>query len=226
MISASTSEALESECLRVDLMELTSNPALAQTCAGTSAPCTTPAAFHRAAFRWKPDGAHDAGGRLGPQGDVVLALIDEAEHLAFFDDIGEIADGTLGTTASARSPEHRKFFVAVAREHLARNAFQVCCHAEICAGNTCMRAQGLDDLGQDRSNQPVQVAFARPIKAAAPCSRRNTPSDAGFEPRAMSPAPGELRRPMATARLLISSCIAARITQIHVRIGASPEQGS
>ncbi len=38
--------------------------------------------------------AHDAGGRFGAQRDVVLALIDEAEHL-LLDDIREIADRAL-----------------------------------------------------------------------------------------------------------------------------------
>ena len=67
--------------------------------------------------------AHDAGGRFGPQRDVILALIDEAEHL-LLDDVGEIADRAL-EQLRLLDDGYAKLLVAVAREHFARDALQV-----------------------------------------------------------------------------------------------------
>src|SRR5258708_12191510 len=68
------------------------------------------------------DGTDDAGGRFGPQRDVVLALIDEAEHL-LLDDVGKVADRTL---EQLRLLDHgnAELFVTVTREDLSHHAPQ------------------------------------------------------------------------------------------------------
>src|SRR5260370_42243634 len=62
----------------------------------------------------RDDCADDAGGRFGAQRDLILTLIDEAEHL-FLDDIGKVADRALG---QLRLLDHRnpKLFLTVTRQ--------------------------------------------------------------------------------------------------------------
>src|SRR6202044_4182834 len=68
------------------------------------------------------DRANDAGGGFRTQGDVILALIDEAEHL-LLDDIGKIADQAL---EQLRLLDHgdAEFLVTVCREYLSRDALE------------------------------------------------------------------------------------------------------
>src|ERR1700736_5743810 len=68
-------------------------------------------------------GPHDARGGLRAQCDVIFTLVDEAEHF-LFDDIGEIADGTI-EQLSLLDDRYAKFFVPVTREYFARDAFQM-----------------------------------------------------------------------------------------------------
>ena len=97
---------------------------------GAHAPDSQPA------FAQQPVGdhrAHDACGRLGPQGDVILALVDEAEHF-LLDDVGKIADRAL-EQLRLLDDGHAEFLVPVAGEYLPRDALQIC-QAAACAGNT------------------------------------------------------------------------------------------
>jgi hypothetical protein len=107
------------------------------------------------------DCAHDAGGCLRPQGDVIFALIDEAEHL-LLDDVREIADRAL---EQLRLLDHRhaKFFVAVTCENLARHAFQVLPGRDLRGQHIVHAAQGLDDLAQELS--PISRADAGCVAA-------------------------------------------------------------
>ena len=83
----------EAKRLRVDLMELAVAPRLrpfAPEHRSHAPHPQTPIAQHAV----RDDRAHDARSRFGAQCNVVLALIDEAEHL-LLDDIREIADRAL-----------------------------------------------------------------------------------------------------------------------------------
>ena len=83
----------ESERFGIDLMKLPKASRLR-----TLAPEHRSHAPHpQASLAQQPvgnDRAHDAGGRLGAQRDLILALIDETEHF-LFDDVGKIADRAL-----------------------------------------------------------------------------------------------------------------------------------
>src|SRR5216684_351352 len=162
----------ESECLRVDLMELAVAPRLRPFAPEhrTHAPdAEAPLAQHSV----RNDGTDDAGRRFGPQGDVVLALIDEAEHL-LLDDVGKVADRTL---EQLRLLDHgnAELFVTVTREDFSRDAFQVLPGRDLRGQHIVYAAEGLDNLGQEPS----------------PISR----TDARRElPRRASPRPAWLRR--------------------------------
>ena len=98
--------------------------------------------------------ARDARGRLGPQGDVILALIDEAEHL-LLDDIGEVADRAL-EQLRLLDDGYAEFLVAVAREHFARDALQVLPGRDLRGQHVVNAAQGLDDLAQGKLRSAVR----------------------------------------------------------------------
>src|SRR3984957_6408098 len=114
--------SLESECFCVDLMKLAVAPRLRPFAPEhrTHAPHPQAALAQHAV---RDDCPYDAGGRFGAQRDVILALIDEAEHL-LLDDIGKIADRAL---EQLRLLDHRdaEFLVTVSGKYLSRDALQV-----------------------------------------------------------------------------------------------------
>ena len=67
-------------------------------------------------------GARHPGGRLGPQRDLIPALVGEAEHL-LLDDVGEIADRAL-EQLRLLDDGHAHFLVAVGGEYVAGAALQ------------------------------------------------------------------------------------------------------
>src|SRR5258708_22007188 len=103
------------------------------------------------------DGTDDAGRRFGPQGDVVLALIDEAEHL-LLDDVGKVADRTL---EQLRLLDHgnAELFVTVTREDFSRDAFQVLPGRDLRGQHIVYASEGLHNLGQEPS--PITRTDAR-----------------------------------------------------------------
>ena len=145
---------LETERLGIDLVKLTVAARLRPL-----APEHRPHAPHfepvLAQQAVRNHGAHDAGGRLRPQRDVILALIDEAEHL-FLDDVGEVADRAL-EELRLLDDGNAKFLVAVAGEHLAGSALEVLPGRRLCRQHVVNAAQGLDDLAQEK----VPVSAAR-----------------------------------------------------------------
>src|SRR5258708_121093 len=148
--------SFESECLRIDLMELAVASRLRPFAPEhrTHAPdAQAPLAQHSV----RNDGADDAGGRLGAQRDVILALVDEAEHL-LLDDIGKVADRAL---EQLRLLDHgnAEFFVTVTREDLSRDALQVLPGRYLRGQHIVYAAQGLDNLGQEPS--PISPTDAR-----------------------------------------------------------------
>ena len=121
MISASMSGPCEAECFGIDLMELAVASRLRPFAPEhrPHAPNPQPALAQQSV---RDHRARDAGGRFGPQRDVILALIDEAEHL-LLDDVGEIADRAL-EQLRLLDDRYAEFLVAVAREDLARDPLQ------------------------------------------------------------------------------------------------------
>ncbi len=137
--------AFEAECFGIDLMELPVAPGLRPLAPEhrTHAPDSqTPLAQHAVGNH----GADDACGRLRAQGDMVLALIDETEHL-LLDDVGEVADRTLEQLCLL---DHRnaEFLVPIRRKHLAGDALQVLPGRDLRGQHIVHAAQGLDDLAQ------------------------------------------------------------------------------
>ena len=109
---------LESERLGIDLVELT----IASRLRPLAPEHRAHAPHAQAPLAQQAVGDHrarDPRGRLGTQSDVILALIDEAEHL-LLDDVGEVADRAL---EQLRLLDHgyAELLVAVAGEHLARD---------------------------------------------------------------------------------------------------------
>ena len=155
---------------------------------------------------------------------MILALIDETEHL-LFDDVREISDRTL---EQLRLFDHRnaELLVPVSRENLPRDALQVLPGRDLRGQHIVYAAQGLDDLAQEPLDQPVgrvlRDCMPEPAAAAglaALCeSRLRTPS-APASKRATSPATN--CGPIATARLLISSCTPLANPR-YTRMGAMP----
>ncbi len=136
----------EAECLCVDLMELTVPSRLRPLAPEhrSHAPHPQPVLPQQAIGYHGP---HDSGGGFGTQGNVIFALVDEAEHL-LFDDIGEIADRALEQLRLFDDGDP-KFLVAVACEHLARDALQVLPCCSLCRQHVVNAAKGLDDLTQE-----------------------------------------------------------------------------
>ena len=183
MISASTSGPSEAECFRIDLMKLTVASRL-RPLAPEHRPHAPDPQASVAQHAVGDDRADDAGGRLGTQSDLILALIDEAEHL-LLDDVGEVADRAL---EQLRLLDHGnpEFLVPIGREHFAREMRSRYCQAAICAGNTsCTPRKGSMILLKDalRSVWLGRVAVRR--RAAG---RRR-----GCESRAAEPRPHRLR---------------------------------
>src|SRR5882672_6947969 len=112
------------------------------------------------------DSADDACGRFGAQRDVVLPLIDEAEHL-FLDDIGKVADRAL---EQLRLLDHgnAEFLVAVTHEDLSRDALQVLPGRYLRRQHVVYAAQGLNNLGQEPSPISRTDAWRPSLRRASP----------------------------------------------------------
>src|ERR1700722_13096995 len=138
--------ALKSECLCVDLMELAVAPRLRPLAPehGSHAPHAQAALAQQAV---RDDCARDAGSRFGAQRDVVLALIDEAEHL-LLDDVGKVADRAF---EQLRLLDHgnAEFLVTIGCEDLARDLLQMLPGRDLRGQHVVYAAQGLDDLAQE-----------------------------------------------------------------------------
>ena len=159
--------------------------------------------------------ARDAGGRFGPQRDVILALIDEAEHL-LLDDVGEIADRALEqlrllddrAREIPRTRSSAKTSRVIRSRMLPRGGLR--------RQHIVNAAQGLDDLAQGISAQPcgdVRCAIAAPLRRYGRVGRAAGPPSAPASKRATSPVTN--CGPIATARSLISSCTPLGESQVH-----------
>jgi len=151
-------------------------------------------------------GAHDPGSRFRSQCDLILALIDEAEHF-LFDDIGEIAYRAL---EQLRLLDHRysKFLVPVGGKDFARDSFQILPRSGLRRQHIVNASQGLDDLAQvgfplSRVARRYAIERRSPLRTVSRASgpRRPRPRSPRPDPRARrplrtrSPGPRLLRRP-------------------------------
>jgi hypothetical protein len=136
----------ESEGFRVDLMKLAIPSGLRALAPKhrSHAPDSQPALAQHSI---RDHGTHDAGGRLGTQGDVIFTLIDEAEHLLFHD-IREIADRAF-EQLGLLDHGHSEFFVPIACENLARDSLQMLPGCDLRGQYIMHTAQGLDNLAQE-----------------------------------------------------------------------------
>ena len=138
---------LESERLGVDLVELTVASRLRPLAPEHRAHAPhAQAPLAQQAVR--DHRARDPRGRLGTQSDVILALIDEAEHL-LLDDVGEVADRAL-EQLRLLDDGYAEFLVAVACEHLACDPLQVLPGRDVRGQDVVNATQRLDDLGQGK----------------------------------------------------------------------------
>src|SRR5579859_1057545 len=136
----------EAECLRVDLMELTISSRLRPLAPEhrAHAPYAQPILPQQTVGYHGP---HDSGGGFRTQGNVIFALVDEAEHF-LFDDVRKIADRAL-EQLRLLDDRDAEFLVAVARKNLARDALQVLPCRGLCRQHVVDAAKRLDDLTQE-----------------------------------------------------------------------------
>ncbi len=206
---------LEPERLRIDLMKLTVASGLRPFAPEHRSHAPDPQA-PLAQHAVRDDRTHDASGRLRAQRDVVLALIDEAEHL-LLDDVGKVADRAFEQLRLLDDGDP-KFLIAVAGENFACDALQVLPGCDLRGQHIVHAAQGLDDLAQEFSpisRLAARCASGRASPSPAAAHVGIAPQDAvgaGLEARHVA---GEELRPDRHRAIVDLQLHAAGETQVH-----------